>query len=539
MMIDKAWGKKAYLLEFRSLDNNAVTDSFVFSVPPESEEFTLPKRYSETKTFDGSVIEDYGNDVERIVLSGSTINEEFRYIVTSNGSEEVRGEEEIFHLQELIKKYGQPQNLGKSTATIYCLDSQKNGIKWWDVVIESLQIRRSKDRPIAYTYTLSMIGYKAHTVQRERSSSWLDEVENKVKGWIDTINKGAEWLASGMENMREVLDYIARIKKLTTSFTGSLRNYINVVNGYIDLSGQIIKNSLNLGQTVVREAERIALGSGIDVLNQVAELNEAVIDVVDYVRNFPAHSISQDLLEQYGKTADEIVDAWRVVGANMESASAHAVATTRMECQKISYSVLPGGGEKSDQVVVVYGTKAHRATESDTYAKLAQDYLGSPDLGAMIAIYNNDGDIQTGDILNIPLTNKQDSVQGNIIYPKAGEIDNYGRDIAINDNGDIADFHGDIGLSSNRSNLSQAIESRLSTAINARLRMQVYGIRASVGAPEQAQNFIVSSVSRTLEQEPRIQTVDKIKFSGAGDSLNLSVEYTDVNGLEQTYGGKF
>ena len=117
-MIDKAWGKKAYLLEFRSLDNNAVTDSFVFSVPPESEEFTLPKRYSETKTFDGSVIEDYGNDVERIVLSGSTINEEFRYIVTSNGNEEVRGEEEIFHLQELIKKYGQPQNLGKSTATI-------------------------------------------------------------------------------------------------------------------------------------------------------------------------------------------------------------------------------------------------------------------------------------------------------------------------------------------------------------------------------------------------------------------------------------
>ena len=538
-MIDKSWGKKAYLLEFRSLDNNLLTDSFVFSVPPESEEFTFPKRYSETKTFGGSVFEDYGNDVDRIVLSGSTINEELRCISKSGAVEEVRGEEEIFYLQELINKYGKKQNIGKSYATVYCLDSQNNGIKWWDVIIESLQIRRSKDRPIAYTYTLSMIGYRTYKNKVVGPSSLLDEIETKVKGWIDNINAGADWLAGGMENMREAMNYISRIKKLTTSFTASLKNYVNVVNGYIDLSAKIVKSTLNLGQTVVREAERIALGSGLDVLNQVAELNDAVVDVVDYVRNFPEYSISQDLLEQYKMTASEIADSWRVIASDMESASAHTVATTRMECQKVSYSVIPGGEEKNDQVIVVYGTKAHRATQSDTYAKLAQDYLGSPDLGSMIAIYNNNGDIKAGDIINIPLTNKQDSVQGNMIYPSIGEIDNYGRDIGINDNGDIASFHGDLGLSSEKNNLSQAIESRLSTAVNSRIRLQVYGIRASVGDPGQAQNFIVSSVSRTLEQEPRIKTVDKIKFTGEGDSLNLSVEYTDVNGLEQSYGGKF
>ena len=59
--------KKAYLLEFYK--DNVLQDAFTFSVPPENEEFSFPQRKSETKTFGGGVVADYGNDFVQINLS--------------------------------------------------------------------------------------------------------------------------------------------------------------------------------------------------------------------------------------------------------------------------------------------------------------------------------------------------------------------------------------------------------------------------------------------------------------------------------------
>ncbi len=62
---------RAYLFEF--LDKNGgVERAFTFSLPPQSEEITLPFRKAETKTFGGIHIDDYGVDAERNVLSGDT-----------------------------------------------------------------------------------------------------------------------------------------------------------------------------------------------------------------------------------------------------------------------------------------------------------------------------------------------------------------------------------------------------------------------------------------------------------------------------------
>lgn len=533
-MVDRSWSKRAYLIEFHN--NNVPEAAFTFAVPPESEEFTYPQRIAETKTFGKPVIEDYGNDTVRIVLSGSTVNEELKYISKSNfGYEFLSGEDEIFLLQRLIDDYGKKDKLGKKV-TVYCLSSQTKGIKWWDVAVESLQIRRSKDRPIAYTYTLTMLGYSK---TKEKKDDWLSSFENTVNGWITNILKGADWLAGGMDYLREALDYIARIKSLSMSFMESLRRYVDIVNGYIGLTTSIVKSTLNLAETTIRESERITIGSGLDVLNEVMELNEAVVDMVNYVRNFKEELISQDFMEQYGKTAREIGDTWRVIAGNMERDSANVVATTKMECSRVSYSVLPGRDGGNDRAIVVYGSRQHRASEADTWDRLAMEYLGDPGLGQMVAMYNNSGTLDAGDIVNIPIINRKDAVEDNLVYPMSGEIDNYGRDLALASDGDMAGFYGDLMPTSGQDTLAQGIESRLNTAVDTRIRLLVYGIRASVGEPGQAQNFIVSSVNRTLLEEPRIRTVEKVSYRGDGDDLHLSVVYTDINGTRHTYGGKF
>ncbi|MDR1072982.1 MAG: hypothetical protein LBL45_04820, partial [Treponema sp.] len=71
--------KKSYLIEFVG-ENGASLDAFTFSVPPESEEITYSQRKSETKTFGGLHVDDYGLDAVKISLSGSTINQDLKKI---------------------------------------------------------------------------------------------------------------------------------------------------------------------------------------------------------------------------------------------------------------------------------------------------------------------------------------------------------------------------------------------------------------------------------------------------------------------------
>ena len=62
-------GKKSYLLEFRKPDGT-LEDVFTFSLPPQSEELTYSQRKTETKTFGGLHVDDYGIDAVKISLSG-------------------------------------------------------------------------------------------------------------------------------------------------------------------------------------------------------------------------------------------------------------------------------------------------------------------------------------------------------------------------------------------------------------------------------------------------------------------------------------
>ena len=99
-----AW-RKAYMLEF--LDGGVVKECFTFSLPPESEDFDFPQRITETKTFGGSVFDDYGNDTYKITLSGSTVNEDKKFIYRglTKIPRYLTGTKEIFELQKIIKNW--------------------------------------------------------------------------------------------------------------------------------------------------------------------------------------------------------------------------------------------------------------------------------------------------------------------------------------------------------------------------------------------------------------------------------------------------
>ncbi|MDR2534546.1 MAG: hypothetical protein LBD29_00760, partial [Treponema sp.] len=190
--------RKAYLMEFVGEDGGTL-EVFTFSIPPESEELTYSQRKTETRTFGGLHVDEYGTDAVKIMLSGSTVNQELKRIY-KGGKEEDRllsGEGEIYHLRDLIEKYKSIEFLQKNTK-VYLYDLSKTTgqsvIKnYWQFFNGDFKIRRSSDKPFTYKYTLEGTGVPPEKDQTnfifpKLTDRQVDELVTIMKGLISVID---------------------------------------------------------------------------------------------------------------------------------------------------------------------------------------------------------------------------------------------------------------------------------------------------------------------------------------------------------------
>ena len=211
--------RKAYMLEF--LENDVPKEVFTFAVAPESEDFDYSQRITETKTFGGSAFDDYGNDTIKITLSGTTINQEKKMIYKglTKPPKFLTGEQEIYHLQELIHDYGKTEKLAKKKVYLYDLSKMsliqllanagggaptKN---YWRVAIKSLKIKRAKDKPRTHCYTLEMTGFldEKNTANSLFGGGFNDAI-NAIQNVLDTI----EMVMGYVEFASAAIDSVAK-----------------------------------------------------------------------------------------------------------------------------------------------------------------------------------------------------------------------------------------------------------------------------------------------------------------------------------------
>ena len=208
---------------------------------------------------------------------------------------------------------------------------------------------------------------------------------------------------------------------------------------------------------------------------------------------------------------------------------------TNVEC------VVYVDNEGNDAITCVYGYKTVQMTTTTTFDKLAKDHLGNPDLGPLISYYNKiqfEHNVPAGTDIRIPMLTKENQNQHNRIYASPQMQDNYGRDLAITDDGDFAVSGGDLAVVSGPNNLRQALANRLATAADKRIRIGAYGIRATIGDPLAVDSYLLGSIERTILEDPRIDRIEDIEIRGDGDALFISVTYTDINGNQDEYQGE-
>lgn len=211
------------------------------------------------------------------------------------------------------------------------------------------------------------------------------------------------------------------------------------------------------------------------------------------------------------------------------------------EKQTNATSVIYVDKDGNDATVTVYDFRYHIWKSTDTFDRLATELLGSAEYGTIIAYFNevtNESELEAGTRIKIPVLSEDKSSVNNKIYAAPEKQENYGVDIAINDDGDFAISGNDIGTVDNRENLTQAIALRLTTASEKRIRLSSYGIRSTIGDPMAVESYLTGSIEQTVKADPRIEEVEDITFQGEGDVLKLEISYTDINGNSGSYKGE-
>jgi hypothetical protein len=241
-LVTTLW-QKAYMLEFEE-------DAFTFSVPPESEELSYAQRKTETKTFGGLHIDDYGIDVVKIVLSGSTINQSLKKIYgAGKADKKLSGEDEILYLRELLIKYkNSAENINKP---IYLYDLSKTGKKGnsWQVAIGDFKIRRSNDRPFTYKYSIEFTGWDTNKTQNVAANSSIISISDATP-IITTPQAGAP--ITTQQRQEVLLEKIGDVIQTNDHALEAVEEVLSIIK-----SGELVsEDKITALQEAVEEARK-------------------------------------------------------------------------------------------------------------------------------------------------------------------------------------------------------------------------------------------------------------------------------------------
>jgi hypothetical protein len=581
--------KKSYLIEFMDEEGKEVKDSFTFSVPPESEELTYSQRKSETKTFGGLHVDDYGIDAVKIALSGSTINQDIKRIYRPGKSDKwLTGEEEIYHLRDLLEKYKTSTKNIVGVVMLYDLsksssDSSRgssgnkmgNIKNYWRVFPGDFKIRRASDKPFTYKYSIEFTGIQqeyATILSRneapELSQGKLGLLQSIMNGlvaaldFIDSINGKINDVLAKVNEVSKLLKTLGNVMNYATNtLTGAMNSVGDTAAGLVDGATSIVGGVHSI-VSLPRAIQQGALNIGLDVFNATKGLMQETASLADECRRMfdpdgDYWQIPQEVLDQYNMTNAEFKDSINVMLNQAEDVSNELVTAAKsgdipdvtignppMTGNVAGRGTTGGGAAVGQTIVLSYGFSGAVLKDTDTLESLATEYFGSPDRAIDIATYNgitslgesnpNDptksGGLSPGDTIKIPILQKGQQNSANRIYSRREDRDNYGRDIYLDDKGyTAASTSGDYKLTDGANNLSQAILLRLRESVKKRIRLSAYGIRSNISDPTAGVAYILSSIDLTVRGDPRVKSIDDIQFVGIGDSLNVTVDYRDIN----------
>lgn len=543
-------------LLFEILDSSSrIVESFALIVPPSSMTIEFGQRINRVKTFGGVFIDDYGEDNPTIVITGDTGGTNVRSTVTQEGTKTMDGLEAFYYLRDRIMRYKSRKqyasNYASFTVRMYDLGTVRSGddipantsalklrAEAYEISLDPFRQKRDAGRPLWYSYeirafVLRQLGnYQPLPRPVDTSVNSITLVQ-KIRGTLNDIRNFFSSIQNIFDKINEVVDFADQMLDQLYSFEDSISGALRSASG-------AIAGVTNLGVRIATYPSELAKAALVTV-NEVGQLIEtAKSGFTDREASYVLDSYLS-VMDQWNTVADtwaylasigkspEKSTTYRI-GLSQEGSSVQSYdASTALAASELERLQLPGVTLKRGEVVIQGQFTPVPVTGGDTFETLAARYLGSPDLGYVLAVINNVNDIDevpAGSTINVPSASLS-NVSGNQIYATAGTSYNIlGRDVQLSSTGKVsANTSGDFNVIEGEPNLIQALNLRLNTELGTRLRLTLYGLKASIGKPQArvfGNSYIVSNLTDTLLQDPRVLTLADLSFLGDSDKLRIS-----------------
>lgn len=540
----KKFYDKSILFEVVKRSSGEVVDSFAMSIPPGSIRTSLPQRECITDTFDGVFIDDWGIGKQRISISGTTGGKRVRVCFAGGMESSMNGKDEIYAFRDRIIKYKDKQSFnGKGyedyTIRYYDLTSSSDSASGYydayEVRLEEFAIERSKQKPLDYDYSIELFCVRS-LIEKQKSISSLQThippTVSKIKEAMNKIDAARAEIQKANEISGFIIDEINSVRDVITNTLGVVGDSLSALDSFISIgenAGSLGGETISAVGGLVTDAMTTGFTAVTFPIESMKQAMSACMELAATVR------AKAELLKE--KMWDDIEFLNVLSNADKMASLFGTIVTFGKSFNAVSESTVTLETEAGVQSFRYAGFIPKAVSASDSLDSMAKEYLGNASLGGVIALYNgmrSSDDLMPGMVIRIPVEDVSINAS-NPVY-NVSHDDMYGKDIKINQSGDIVfsdEQKGVIEVADNVSTLTQAVNLRLQGELGARKRLVTYGILSRVGSMANIADYFSASIIETLLADVRILSVDNVQAQSDGDQIYYQVTMTLIYGENQ------
>jgi len=535
---------RSFLFEIIDGTTKVIKESFTLVVPPNAVSIKEGQRVNITKTFGNVFVDDYGPDNITITIRGySGTSRAFPTFQPAGASvtpawmltAQAIGESMInvlgydhksafYTFRDTIMryKYNYPTTYGDMILRVYDLYDEQS----YDCVLLEFSCDREAARPMYYPYSISLLVYGMPDLIGDQYPAFIG-LGGIIDSIFDNINAALAWLDAGF------------------AFVQAIKNSVAIVRNSLDMLGRQLAMYTGELSSVLR--------SPLDITKQLIEAVGSMSTAVDAAYN--NYKITKGA---YVNAKEMVQYTWRntmklyheAVSEGSQKAKTSSVPldngmsiptgdALHANTPDTGMGAVPADRVSKTLQAQFTGSISYTIKANDTLQSIATTMLGDVNLWPFIAAFNgitNNYELHQLTTLLLPVKSTAgNQTKDRFLVSEDPARDPYGTDIKIDESGDfVVNESGDVSTVSGTENIRQWIDMVLDTERGSMLRQTAFGLTAVSGmaGDDLAVRYLRSGIRTALKMDPRIERVNSVNISVAGDVVNINVDI-EVVGLAE------
>ena len=159
------------------------------------------------------------------------------------------------------------------------------------------------------------------------------------------------------------------------------------------------------------------------ILETSADISKKTTDIVE---NMPEGQLETISKANDIETRDEFESITLAMLDELKSNAEFLVAAMK-QIQQVAYY----------KGTIYYGKKLYTVNSTSTYESISLELYNTVEYADIIRVFNDSIELKTGIKIVTPILSEKNSIVGNEVIKSINDIDDYGKDIRIDDNGEL------------------------------------------------------------------------------------------------------